>query len=505
MANMPAATTPTTSTTTLTGFADPIRPILCIGVNPAFQTTLHFESFSPGKVNRAFKKTHSIGGKGQNVAIAVQQLGLADKVCVLQFSGGVTGKYICDALREKRIATFNVPVAKPTRTCTTVLDYVANGSTELIEPSSPVTPSEVDAFRDVATRLMASGALKGIALCGTFPAGVDGALYQFLTQHKPTEGCVLLLDAYRGVEGTLMSGKVDVVKINGEEARSLVGVPPTTPLAAVGHEIMSRYPLGSVAITNGALSAFLFVRTSGSSVDAFEYHLPSLESILAEANDADDPLLADVPPADTLADVTAEFIQPRPTATQLSDTLAVPGTTSQPSPPSPSSVDLTGGCGSPLAPRPRRVSRSGVAISSAPQPALAPAPRPRSKSPLPPRLNSPATQALLLKESSAALPSPIGGPPLVAAGVAADVAAPRAPDVGMPRPQLVLNPLGAGDTCSGVMLAKYVEGARPGDWVDAFRYGLAAASASCLMTESTAHFEVAVMEAVYARVKVDKV
>lgn len=35
------------------------------GLNPAFQTTLHFDAFRPGKVNRAQRKCHSIGGKGR--------------------------------------------------------------------------------------------------------------------------------------------------------------------------------------------------------------------------------------------------------------------------------------------------------------------------------------------------------------------------------------------------------------------------------------------------------
>lgn len=38
--------------------------ILVLGLNPAFQATLHFDWFRPGKVNRAVRKANSIGGKG---------------------------------------------------------------------------------------------------------------------------------------------------------------------------------------------------------------------------------------------------------------------------------------------------------------------------------------------------------------------------------------------------------------------------------------------------------
>lgn len=49
--------------------------VLVIGLNPAFQSTLHFDRFQLGQVNRAVRKCNSIGGKGQNFAIACWQYG----------------------------------------------------------------------------------------------------------------------------------------------------------------------------------------------------------------------------------------------------------------------------------------------------------------------------------------------------------------------------------------------------------------------------------------------
>jgi fructose-1-phosphate kinase PfkB-like protein len=63
--------------------------------------------------------------------------------------------------------------------------------------------------------------LQAIALCGTFPTGIDGTLYDFLVRLKPSS-CILLLDAYRGIEATLKSTAVDILKINGDEARALM-------------------------------------------------------------------------------------------------------------------------------------------------------------------------------------------------------------------------------------------------------------------------------------------
>jgi len=66
---------------------------------------------------------------------------------------------------------------------------------------------------------------------------------------------------------------------------------------------------------------------------------------------------------------------------------------------------------------------------------------------------------------------------------------------------LRINPLGAGDTCSGVFTMKYVE---LKDFVQAYRFGLAAASASCLFTNSIAHFQLDKMEAIYNAIKVEE-
>lgn len=66
-----------------------------------------------------------------------------------------------------------------------------------------------------------------------------------------------------------------------------------------------------------------------------------------------------------------------------------------------------------------------------------------------------------------------------------------------PRP--LLNPLGAGDTCSGVFFLEFLD---TQDAVTAFRYGLAAASASCLLIDCTSHFSKSTMKIIFDQIKV---
>lgn len=116
--------------------------ILIIGLNPAFQSTLYIKEFKPGHVNRASRKCNSIGGKGQNFAIACSQYGEMDKVTVVQAVGGMTGKY-CEAfLDEVGIHHVTIKLGKTTRTCTTILDLLSGNMTELIEPAGRVDQHE---------------------------------------------------------------------------------------------------------------------------------------------------------------------------------------------------------------------------------------------------------------------------------------------------------------------------------------------------------------------------
>ncbi|KAJ1516541.1 hypothetical protein HMI55_001993 [Coelomomyces lativittatus] len=254
---------------------DKVPEILCIGVNPAFQTTLLFQNFKPGCVNRAFLKTDSIGGKGQNVAISIQQIGRAEQVAVLQFTGGETGKYIQSSLEKKKIQQYNVMVKQPTRTCTIVLDVKTNTTTDLIEPSSCIQELEYDAFKYLAKHLLTSPNLQALAICGTLPQGIDPSFYTYLVKHKPCQ-CSLLLDAYVHVEEALMSGNVDILKINHEEAVKLAQI--DSSITHIGKAIIEKFKLRYLVITDGPQSAILFILggpDTSYSLRIWEFLLPS--------------------------------------------------------------------------------------------------------------------------------------------------------------------------------------------------------------------------------------
>jgi fructose-1-phosphate kinase PfkB-like protein len=159
--------------------------------------------------------------------------------------------------------------------------------TELIEPAGRVELAERNLIENRVKELISnSKRLEGIALCGTLPPGITGSIYSLIATMKP-RGCVVLLDAYQNIE-CLNTGKVDVLKINTEEARKLVNEYPkftrhgdeddwTVP--ELGKWILMRYKLPLLAITDGPGSAFLFERKD-TKVAITRYFLPPLEQAI---------------------------------------------------------------------------------------------------------------------------------------------------------------------------------------------------------------------------------
>ncbi|KAJ3255784.1 hypothetical protein HK103_006042 [Boothiomyces macroporosus] len=362
------------------------REILVVGLNPAFQSTLHLDNFRPGHVNRAARKCNSIGGKGQNFAIACSQYGETDKITVLQMTGGMTGSYIVSYLDELSIEHITIPISKTTRTCTTVLDKKTGSMTELIEPAGRIEIKERQILEETIKKIVPnSKRLEGIALCGTLPPGLSGSTYSLIAQLKPDD-CVVLLDAYQNIE-CLNTRKVNILKINSEESRKLVGAHEDMDLVDVAKTILQQYQLRILAITDGPSTAYLFEQ--GAQTKMHTYDIPSLESVIQDYDFSNSPLSSSI--TSSLPEATGEAFQSRVGSHQN----------------------------------------------------------------------------------------------LASMGDSQD---------------LLLNPLGAGDTCSAIFLLEYLDTKNASL---AYQHGLAAASASCLMIDNTSHFDKRIKELIFDQITME--
>ena len=142
---------------------------------------------------------------------------------------------------------------------------------------------------------LARGEISGLALCGTYPPGVDEEFYATLARSKGK--AFLLLDSYREIAATLATGQVDILKVNAHELRSLAGRSRGRhrPVAAEGAEsipemafsVFAAHQLRWLAVTAGPHTAWLFESPCVGSAPCqpctwrfYEFHLPAVEGVV---------------------------------------------------------------------------------------------------------------------------------------------------------------------------------------------------------------------------------
>lgn len=268
--------------------------LLAVGLNPALQKTLVFERWERGRVNRAGEILTSVGGKGQQFSRAASQL-IPGGVSLAQFLGGENGARLSRMIAAAGVNQLTVSVAGETRCCITVIDSDRGEATELVEPSPPIAPVEVAELSARLREVLARGEFGGLALCGTYPPGVSADFYATLARHKGN--ALLLLDGYKGIEATLATGQIDILKVNADELRSLASgggaaveadaTEGAAPLPAVARSVLAAYRLRWLAVTAGPRTAWLFENPTGGAGKGdpqcwrfFEFRLPVVDGVI---------------------------------------------------------------------------------------------------------------------------------------------------------------------------------------------------------------------------------
>lgn len=224
----------------------PPSSTIVVGLNAALQKRfiLHPEvKLTRGDVHRAESVEEGIGGKGQDVAVALSCLSRPPPgVKLAQFVGtGGEGDAVLSLLKE-RVGSdvcddLTVRAASKMRTCTTIVG--ADSSTELVEPSGIIAEEEIE---DLMGRIRAAvgedeNAAGGLCVSGSMPPGCPSDLYAKLYEAVAGEGTLTLVDSVVGVEPLLKSmaakrggddgkgtGGRCVLKLNAAELCRLAGV-----------------------------------------------------------------------------------------------------------------------------------------------------------------------------------------------------------------------------------------------------------------------------------------
>ncbi|KAJ1940894.1 hypothetical protein EC988_006907 [Linderina pennispora] len=138
--------------------------------------------------------------------------------------------------------------------------------TEMVGVSGLIDEHAEEEYEQVATQILQSeNPPRALALCGTFPPGLQSTTVSRIIQAR-TEKTLVFVDAVKDIHPVLESKCIDILKVNSGEVLNILSAlepayqdktPKDVDLAKVAMELGQRYSIGAVAVTDGPFTAYL--------------------------------------------------------------------------------------------------------------------------------------------------------------------------------------------------------------------------------------------------------
>ena len=161
--------------------------ITTICLNPSFDKAAEMDTFKPGEVNRIRTIREDLGGKGINVAVVAQRLGL-DVQCI-----GTMGEngadQLCAMMDEENLRHRFLRIPGKVRTNLKLEIKDEKGITELNESGTPLDPQHLDEFFALAREATADSDV--VVITGSLPPGCPRGVYRDLMLALDGKKCIL--------------------------------------------------------------------------------------------------------------------------------------------------------------------------------------------------------------------------------------------------------------------------------------------------------------------------
>lgn len=193
--------------------------ILVVSLNTAIDRIIYLPNFQPGQILRADKVIEQAGGKGVNVARALNALG--HKVLVVGFTGGTTGQQIREDLLISNIPSSLLPISGRSRNCYIFVDQILKQETVVNEPGPEIAPLEFDKFSKELSRSLSSAEM--LICSGSLPKGVPTDSYRQFVELAHKNFIPTLVDASGEALKLALQAKPYLIKPNHQEAIELLG------------------------------------------------------------------------------------------------------------------------------------------------------------------------------------------------------------------------------------------------------------------------------------------
>ncbi|VAW41447.1 Ribokinase [hydrothermal vent metagenome] len=236
----------------------PLGSVLCITPNPAIDRTLLTPSFQLGDVTRAAEVLVAAGGKGLNVARAVQTLG-GVPLC-MGLLGGHNGRFLADLAQKEALNASWTWYEGETRTCVIIVPQ--GGEVTVINAAGQVPPQAWQQFcEDVRQQARLADM---VCISGSMPLGAaDNAPADLIAAIKAS-GVPIWVDSSGVALQQAVAAVPTGIKVNHHEASDLLNVQIGDVKTAVqAAQAVRQNGIENVVITLGEQGA-VFVNEMGS-------------------------------------------------------------------------------------------------------------------------------------------------------------------------------------------------------------------------------------------------
>ena len=284
--------------------------LITVSINSSLDTAYIVPGLLVGEINRVREKATVPGGKGNNVARVLRELGY--HVVASGFAGGSRGAAIHRGLEQLGVVTEFVWTAVESRTCLAIVDPLSEVLTQILEPGPPIASGELLRLKQKLNTVMgdfaagaagAGGVGRGVPgaplsgpyliMAGSLPPGVPPGIYAELVHSARSHGFHAALDAAGDALRLGLSARPSVVKVNASEAAEALGLNErrSDPLTlAEGLQAASGCQLAVVtAGREGAAAVGRLERGDGDEPTAVSYFIkpPAVSPVISPVGSGD--------------------------------------------------------------------------------------------------------------------------------------------------------------------------------------------------------------------------
>lgn len=196
--------------------------ITTVTLHAAIDRTLYVNKFGVGQVHRVTREVNEPGGKGNNVAKVIRQLG--GQVTATGIIAGNNGGFIESSLTERGIRTAFIQSTGDSRVCLNILDDSSGSSTELLGQGPTMSEAEVEAIKNKVQELAIQSSV--VVMSGSLPPGAPNTLYAELIRIVRSAGARAFLDTGGTAFNIGLSATPHFVKPNEHELAEWLGQKP---------------------------------------------------------------------------------------------------------------------------------------------------------------------------------------------------------------------------------------------------------------------------------------